>query len=207
MGASIGYSKRFIARAERNTKNAAPLRILRIAWSLPHRWRRWPASAEPRSSSRLCNRLLVGRITTSVNGTTSRRSNPPSSQTVRPSNRQAMSAESEPIKASGACINCTSLVAGSPLRHRELGTTRDSCRLFDDVDVHRSTEENTVGECCHNLKNHSSLYNADCSAVSHLEGVDFQYYLISCILTASSIIKLYGTLWNEHRRLAAIEAF
>ena len=97
-----------------------------------------------RSSSRLSICLLVGRIATRVNGTACRRSNPPTSYAVQCSIPQAMSPESEPIKASRTCIMVARLL---PLRHREMRTTRNSCWVFNKADVHSSTEENTAGEC------------------------------------------------------------
>jgi hypothetical protein len=41
------------------------------------------------------------------------------------------------------CLACSWV----PPRHREMRTTRNSCRLFNKVDVRRGTEENTAGEC------------------------------------------------------------
>jgi hypothetical protein len=54
---------------------------------------------------RAVRRLLVGRITTSVKGMTSRRSSPPTSQARPPSNHRDARAKREPIRASGTCIS------------------------------------------------------------------------------------------------------
>jgi hypothetical protein len=64
-------------RLIRHTRNAAPLGRLRTACSRPQRRKSRSASSDCKSSSWLSNRLLVGRMTTRVNGMTTRRSSPP----------------------------------------------------------------------------------------------------------------------------------
>jgi hypothetical protein len=92
-------------RLIRNTRNAAPLRMLRTACSRPQCRNSRAASSDCKSSFWLSNRLLVGRMTMRVKGVTSRRSSPPTSQARPPSNHHDARAEREPIRASGTCIS------------------------------------------------------------------------------------------------------
>src|SRR6516225_11327413 len=57
----------------------------------------------------ITKRLLVGHITTRVNGMLSRRSSPPTSQARSPSIRHDTRAAREPITASGTCIKVARL--------------------------------------------------------------------------------------------------
>src|SRR5215472_15168769 len=88
----------------RNTSNANPLNTLLTACNAPQRASRHSASTDRLSSVELSNRLLVGRMTTSVNGITEPSRTPPTShQNGAPTSHAAMD-DRKPTAAKVACI-------------------------------------------------------------------------------------------------------
>src|SRR5215831_17350103 len=93
-----------LLEARRKITNATTLRTLRTLCKPPQRLRRRSASSERTSRSLRSKRLFVGKITASVNGTTARKSSPPISHADPRLSHHEIS-DTEPTRASGACIN------------------------------------------------------------------------------------------------------